>query len=215
MHGIRAQENGMNRETPVICMTADAVQGARERYLAEGFTDYISKPIDSKELEMMLKKYLPPAKVEGGGEAAPAGGEAAGAPDGLKWLREAGVKTEDGMRFCQGDEGLYRTILEEYLQGAEAHMANLRKYYEAGDWKNYGIQVHTLKSTSRTIGAESLSAMAAELEKASNREDEEVIRRMHGIMMQEYLGFTGILARHMPEVRKEPKADGILEFLPE
>ena len=126
-----------------------------------------------------------------------------------------GVKTEDGMRFCQGDEGLYRTILEEYLQGAEAHMANLRKYYEAGDWKNYGIQVHTLKSTSRTIGAESLSAMAAELEKASNREDEEVIRRMHGIMMQEYLGFTGILARHMPEVRKEPKADGILEFLPE
>ena len=215
MRGIRAQEDGMNRETPVICMTADAVQGARERYLAEGFTDYISKPIDSKELEMMLKKYLPPAKVEGGGEAAPAGGEAAGAPDGLKWLREAGVKTEDGMRFCQGDEGLYRTILEEYLQGAEAHMANLRKYYEAGDWKNYGIQVHTLKSTSRTIGAESLSAMAAELEKASNREDEEVIRRMHGIMMQEYLGFTGILARHMPEVRKEPKADGILEFLPE
>ena len=215
MRGIRAQENGMNRETPVICMTADAVQGARERYLAEGFTDYISKPIDSKELEMMLKKYLPPAKVEGGGEAAPAGGEAAGAPDGLKWLREAGVKTEDGMRFCQGDEGLYRTILEEYLQGAEAHMANLRKYYEAGDWKNYGIQVHTLKSTSRTIGAESLSAMAAELEKASNREDEEVIRRMHGIMMQEYLGFTGILARHMPEVRKEPKADGILEFMPE
>ena len=215
MRGIRAQEDGMNRETPVICMTADAVQGARERYLAEGFTDYISKPIDSKELEMMLKKYLPPAKVEGGGEAAPAGGEAAGAPDGLKWLREAGVKTEDGMRFCQGDEGLYRTILEEYLQGAEAHMANLRKYYEAGDWKNYGIQVHTLKSTSRTIGAESLSAMAAELEKASNREDEEVIRRMHGIMMQEYLGFTGILARHMPEVRKEPKADGILEFMPE
>ena len=94
-------------------------------------------------------------------------------------------------------------------------MADLRKYFEAGDWKNYGIQVHTLKGTSRTIGAESLSAMAAELEKASNREDAEVIRRMHGIMMQEYLGFTGILARHMPAVQKEPEADGILEFLPE
>ena len=43
MRGIRTQENGLNRGTPVICMTADAVQGARERYLAEGFTDYISK----------------------------------------------------------------------------------------------------------------------------------------------------------------------------
>ena len=215
MRRIREQENGLNRETPVICMTADAVQGARERYLAEGFTDYISKPIDSKELELMMKKYLPPAKVEGGGETAPAGGETAGVPDGLEWLREAGVKTESGLRFCQGDEALYRTILGEYLQSADAHREDLRKYYEAGDWKNYGIQVHTLKGTSRTIGAESLSVIAAELEKASNREDEEVIRRMHGIMMQEYLGFTAILARHMPAARQEPEADGVLEFLPE
>ena len=215
MRGIREQENGLNRETPVICMTADAVQGARERYLAEGFTDYISKPIDSKELELMLKKYLPASKVEGGGETAPAGGETAGVPDGLEWLREAGVKTESGLRFCQGDETLYRTILGEYLQSADAHREDLRKYYEAGDWKNYGIQVHTLKSTSRTIGADSLSTMAAELEKASNREDEEFIRRTHGIMMQEYLGFTAILARHMPAARQEPEADGVLEFLPE
>lgn len=215
MRRIREQENGLNRGTPVICMTADAVQGARERYLAEGFTDYISKPIDSKELELMLKKHLPLGKVEGGGETAPADGKTAGAADGLEWLREAGVKTEDGLRFCQGDETLYRNILGEYLQGAETHMADLRKYFEAGDWKNYGIQVHTLKSTSRTIGAESLSAMAAELEKASNREDEEFIRRTHGIMMQEYLGFTGILARHMTAVRNEPETDGILEFLPE
>ena len=94
-------------------------------------------------------------------------------------------------------------------------MADLRKYYEAGDWKNYGIQVHTLKSTSRTIGADSLSATAAELEKASYREDEEFIRRTHGIMMQEYLGFTGILARHMPTIGQQAETDGVMEFLPE
>lgn len=214
MRAIRNREDGANRDTPVICMTADAVQGARERYLAEGFTDYISKPIDSKELEGMLRKYLPPEKVEGGREILPDGKEAA-VPDGLDWLREAGVKTENGLNFCQGDETLYRTILGEYLQGAEAHMADLRKYYEAGDWKNYGIQVHTLKSTSRTIGADALSAMAAELEKASYREDEEFIRRTHGIMMQEYLGFTTILARHMPTIGQKPETDGVMEFLPD
>ena len=215
MRGIREREDGINRKTPVICMTADAVQGARERYLAEGFTDYISKPIDSKELEMLLTKYLPAGKVEKSRETAPAGGGTAAVPDGLDWLREAGVKTEEGLRFCQGDETLYRTILGEYLQGAETHMANLRKYYEAGDWKNYGIQVHTLKSTSRTIGAEALSATAAELEKASYREDEEFIRRTHGIMMQEYLGFTAILARHMPTVGQQPETGEVMEFLPE
>ena len=214
MHAIRADGDGLNRETPVICMTADAVQGARERYLAEGFTDYISKPIDSKKLEMMLRKYLPREKVEEGRENMPAG-KGAAAPDGLDWLREAGVKTEDGLRFCQGDEALYRTILGEYLQSAETHMADLRKYYEAGDWKNYGIQVHTLKSTSRTIGASALAEMAADLEKASYREDGEVIRRTHGIMMQEYLGFTGILARHMPTIRQQPDTGGVMEFMPE
>ena len=214
MHAIRADGDGLNRETPVICMTADAVQGARERYLAEGFTDYISKPIDSKKLEMMLRKYLPREKVEEGGENVPAG-KGAAAPDGLDWLREAGVKTEDGLHFCQGDEALYRTILGEYLQSAETHMADLRKYYEAGDWKNYGIQVHTLKSTSRTIGADALAGMAADLEKASWREDAEIIRRTHGIMMQEYLGFTQILARHMPTIRQQPDTGGVMEFMPE
>ena len=50
-------------QTPFICLTADAVRGARDRYLAQGFADYLSKPIDSQKLEMMLMKYLPKDKV--------------------------------------------------------------------------------------------------------------------------------------------------------
>lgn len=60
---IREQRDGYNKTTPVICLTADAVMGAKERYLAEGFTDYLTKPIDSKAMEKMLIKYLPPEKV--------------------------------------------------------------------------------------------------------------------------------------------------------
>ena len=51
-------ENSPNAETPVIMLTANAIMGVREEYLSEGFTDYISKPIKSAELEAMLKKYL-------------------------------------------------------------------------------------------------------------------------------------------------------------
>ncbi|MBR0172418.1 MAG: response regulator [Lachnospiraceae bacterium] len=61
---IRDQEGGVNLSTPVICLTADAVQGARDRYLKEGFSDYLSKPVDGPQLEAMLKTYLPPEKVE-------------------------------------------------------------------------------------------------------------------------------------------------------
>ncbi len=60
---IREQKDGFNKTTPVICLTADAVMGAKERYLAEGFTDYLTKPIDSKAMEKMLIKYLPEEKV--------------------------------------------------------------------------------------------------------------------------------------------------------
>ena len=60
---IRSHTDGPNAETPVICLTADAVVGARDRYLSKGFTDYLTKPIDSNSLERMLKKYIPAEKV--------------------------------------------------------------------------------------------------------------------------------------------------------
>ena len=63
LHHIRNQLHGANVETPVICLTADAVSGAKERYLTEGFTDYISKPVKGYALEAILSEHLPKDKV--------------------------------------------------------------------------------------------------------------------------------------------------------
>ena len=59
LRDIRADKKGPNRETPVICLTADAVSGAREQYIAAGYTDYMTKPIEPEVLEDMLLRYLP------------------------------------------------------------------------------------------------------------------------------------------------------------
>ena len=47
-----------NFNIPTVALTADAIQGQKEKYLSMGFNDYISKPIDKKELSLILKKYL-------------------------------------------------------------------------------------------------------------------------------------------------------------
>ena len=63
MNRIKEETGGPNVGVPFICLTADAVSGAKEKYLSQGFTDYLTKPINRKALEEMLKKYLPQDKI--------------------------------------------------------------------------------------------------------------------------------------------------------
>lgn len=58
-HELRGEKDNPNSDTKVIALTANAIAGSREEYLREGFVDYISKPIDAAELEIVLMSYLP------------------------------------------------------------------------------------------------------------------------------------------------------------
>ena len=61
---VREQADGLNVDTPVVALTANAIVGAQEMYLEEGFVAYISKPVKSIDLEACLVKLLPKDKVE-------------------------------------------------------------------------------------------------------------------------------------------------------
>lgn len=208
---IRAQEDGANPATPVICLTADAVSGAKERYLAQGFTDYLSKPIDSQALEKTLLKYLPADKVVRQGTE---GGDAPGT-DGAAALSALGVDGPTGLAYCGGDTALYQTMLRDYAQEAGEKLRDLQAFFDAGDWTNYGVLVHALKGTSRMIGATELSALAAELETAADRADEAVLRQTHGGLLRQYRALAEGLVEQLNV--KETGADDavILEFSPE
>ncbi len=60
---IREDEEGKNASTPVVCLTANAIFGAREQYLREGFDDYLTKPLDPEKLGETLLKFLPAEKI--------------------------------------------------------------------------------------------------------------------------------------------------------
>ena len=60
---LRADASGLNYKTPVIALTANAIEGAKEEYKALGFDDYLSKPMKGEELEDMIRRYLPEDKI--------------------------------------------------------------------------------------------------------------------------------------------------------
>ena len=188
MHRIR-QTKGPNGQTPFICLTADAVVGARERYLKEGFTDYISKPVSGTELEEKIRAHLPPEKILPAKEQAgkPAGGQG---EDQFASLKLAGIDPEKGLKYSRNEAALYGELLNEYAQDATKKTAELRRCYEEKDWENYTVFVHALKSASALIGAGRLSEMAAGLEEAARTGDTDFIQAEHAAMITEFARVT-------------------------
>ena len=223
LHRIQALEGSVNRNTPVICLTADAVIGAKERYMAEGFTDYLAKPIDSQVLKQMMLRYLPEEKTAlVPVEAQNAYQEAAGASqDMYAPLRQAGISPEAGLPYCQNDETLYRTLLQEYAAGADETQRQLEQHYNAKDWENYSFRVHSLKSSSRTIGAAALSQMAGRLETAAGEGRLSALAAEHETMLQSYADAVHAIRTLEKEwdgadqIESAPEEDEIMEFLPQ
>jgi CheY-like chemotaxis protein len=66
LHLLKNDYMALSYATPVVALTANATPGAEKMYLKEGFVSYMSKPVDSEELEKLLLKLLPEEKIERG-----------------------------------------------------------------------------------------------------------------------------------------------------
>ena len=161
----RELKANLSKDAVIIILTANAVSGAREMFLQEGFCDYLSKPIIAAKLENMILKYLPEELVLkadlGQKEENPV--ESDGhikdeqAENGL-------VDWKEGKALCLGDEDFYREILQTFLVSHSD--AELRRYYEESDFENYRIRIHAVKTNLANIGAMKVSEMAKQLELA-------------------------------------------------
>lgn len=201
MRKIREDEDSLNLNTPFICLTADAVNGARERYLSEGFNDYLTKPIDYKAMEKMIMCYLPREKVEP--VEAKEKGKDTGAPAEPQIepqiLKEAGIDYKTGLLYCQEDEEFYKSLLREYAGSAAEKKDRLKNYIDLKDWRNYGVIVHAVKSTSKTLGAKALSEEALILERAAKEGDYEKIMNGHDELMAHYDRIVNVIIEFLKD----------------
>lgn len=171
---MRQMKDNPNANTKVIALTANAVSGAREFYLMQGFDDYLSKPIQGEKLEQLLCRYLPPQFLQMPGEE-----------ERTDYLEELyippidGIESDDGLRYAGGDQEEYLHNLRLYLEEFNEKRDQLEESFGQGDLENYQIFAHAVKSTSRLIGANELAELACMMEEAAAARDMERVRSGH------------------------------------
>lgn len=179
LHELRNQPEGLNIKTPAICITANAISGARKEYISAGFDDYITKPLDSDKLEDMLITYLPMEKLE-----APVTEETdPNSPDTTTAIPSilAPLEGEDWIDLAlglknSGSADALVSLLKVFYESLEEKVDEIEDYYRSHNIRDYIIRVHALKSSARIIGARELGEKAQQLENAGTRGDMDYIR---------------------------------------
>ncbi|MDR2210932.1 MAG: response regulator [Spirochaetaceae bacterium] len=158
---------------PIVALSANAVQGAEETFLACGMNGFVSKPIEPAALNAALKKFLPEDKYTLADPKVPEGKEPAKQERGLReeLAKIAGLDTAQGLHYAAENFETYAETLKQFSAGVDRGLAIIRQSLAREDWKPYTVQVHAYKGICATIGARTISEQAKKLETASKGDD--------------------------------------------
>ncbi|MCR5101338.1 MAG: response regulator [Butyrivibrio sp.] len=198
-------EDNKNEYTPCVALTANALSGAREYYIKEGFNDYLSKPIDSARLEEMVVRYIPEELVKRPGSygyiynteekevvdlkhLAGRGSSVAKA-----FFEGAGIDLDTAISSC-GDEDILLQVLQQFVSEIDDNTEKIKKYLAEENYVEYTVIVHALKNSARMIGSPEVSKMAEKLEKAGNAKDIDYINENNDEFLKRYTAYKEYLS---------------------
>lgn len=207
-----------NFNTPVIALTADAVAGAREKYLNEGFVDYIAKPFSKDQIKEKLdlvfqvsqtkstdenhnndsiQSTLEPNEIEISSERNEIDNNEVYDEE---YLLKNGVNYKKGLELL-GDLDTYRDMLKDWFKECHEKFEEMKLNKLRHDMPNYAIQVHALKSDSKYFGFDKLAELSYEHEMKSKASDEEYVNNNFSLLEREFINVTMIVEKYLNNIR--------------
>ncbi len=178
---------------PVVMLTAGGLRGDEERFKELGFDAYLTKPVVANSLYEILNDLVPAELID---QRATLESlyykenrnvqEEVHTPAKKKSIKEVfdEIDTEAGMSFCMDDEEFYLSQLQMFAESKKGD--ELDGFFVNKDWNSYLISVHSLKSTAKTIGANSISEEALKLEKAIKEGRINEVQDNHGALKDHF-----------------------------
>ena len=150
----RIRELDVGKHLPIIAVTANALPGDKEAYLAAGMDDYLSKPIEPQQLRRALEQW---------GHASRVASDLVPKASSFDFLHNGGIDTRRALHNLMNNEKLYRRLLERFAQERAEFPAQLQSLLENNQPEALN-QVHSLKSLAGSLGMSQLEIICFNLE---------------------------------------------------
>ena len=185
----RLKENP-NFKIPVIALTADAVAGAKEKYISEGFVDYISKPFNKEQIKQKLEiifkdkissKERNNINLNNNKE---------------EYLEENGIDYKKGIELF-GSLDMYNSMLSDWYKESNNKFEKIKLYMFKNDMSNYATLVHSLKSDSKYFGFNKLAELSYNHEIKSKANDYAYVKSNFNDLEREFIRIFNIVEKYL------------------
>ena len=150
------------RNVPVIALTANAISGNEKIFLEHGFSAFISKPVDTVQLDAVLRKWVRNKNTDREFKTEPKPKTAAAGTSGITIDN---VDTKAGLARFAGNEKIYKNVLKSFVINTRPLLDIIKNHLNEGNLSDYAIAVHGIKGSSFGIGAACFGTQAERMER--------------------------------------------------